>query len=156
MSLFDEVTQWLSDQFPGSHLSDGYFFLKVVRKAHANLKGGNTLQPLLDELTVGRAWIVVVGADPRPFTTPTASECETTYYNPDWNVNEWKEMWLVEVNGETFNLNGLSKVIEGPTLVALFIPDRGLVLHLDVLDLHATDQLEIEVLKVIHPDSFQE
>lgn len=154
MSLFAESEQWLSDKFPGSNLIDGYYFLKVVSPVVARLNPGK-LQILIDELTSGRAWIIVVGADPRPFTHPKAWEYTTTYYNPDWNISEWMDMWLVEVHGDSLNLDGLSNVLEDPTLVAIFIPDRELVLHADLLSLHATDPLAIEVLKTNLPDCFE-
>jgi hypothetical protein len=154
MPIGDEIRAFLDRELPGSTLEDGYFFVVIDAAARRDVRGG-CCQPLADDLCRGRCWLVVVGGDPRAHAPGfvRAEERQVTY-SPDWDRSEPMAQWLVEVVGTPVDLAAIAAASRPEGVVALIAPERGLVLTIGVLDIHAAAPDELDRLVAAHPDCF--
>lgn len=151
MALLDELEALLARDFPGSTLDEGYWFVKI-KAPHEGCVAGGRSQPIADDLCAGRAWLLVVGADPAPFVG-TATETRRVQYQSDWNVNETMTMYGVALAGPV-DLAAVGRSLRGPNALAIVAPDRGLILDVAMLRLHAVHQDALDRVVAAHPDCF--
>lgn len=154
MTLFDEFHGWLNRRFPESKTDDGYSFFILKAPFLQQVEGGKG-QVIIDELTKGRWWLWVVGADPRPYVAHTRAESEAIIYNPDWNVWEEIPQWLLEGTDTKIDVAQIARQLEGPDLFVVINPDRGVVLHLGHLALGSDTQEGLQAVVESCPGCFR-
>jgi len=151
VTVFAELSAFLEKDFPGSDLDEGYYFVRI-KAPHETAAIRGRMQPIADDLCAGRAWLVVVGADPAPFTK-AAIETREVRYRSDWNVDEPKTMYGAELAGPV-DITALGNAIRGPGTEVIIAPDRGLALDVSLARVHAKQKTELDRLVAAHPDSF--
>lgn len=140
-----EVEDWLADNFPGSTIEDGYYFVRIKAEVECQVLLPES-QAMSDYLTRGRCWIISVGGDLTPFTNPTRVEQDMTIYNPDYNIWEEIPRWIAETENVSLDIQGLIRSMMSEGILAIVAIDLGLVFNFSLLRLYATSKDELDRL----------
>lgn len=134
--IFQSVDRFLSHNFPGSRIDDGYCFVAIREGVDASIRHDQR-QRLVDRICERQCLFISVGLDPRPFIHANRVEERTVDYNPDWDVHVLRPQWLAEIPPQQLDLGALLSAGTDPGALVLIDPERRIVLDLYLRTVHA-------------------
>lgn len=123
--LSDKVRTFLDQEFPGSSMDEGYYFVTIEAPIRGTVRDDpfQLLERTVERICRHGCWAIVVGTDPRPYLRVGEADSREVNYRPDWNIEEPMTQWVVEHEGGGVELRSL---LRNMTLVsaAVFIDSK--------------------------------
>jgi hypothetical protein len=124
--ITDRIRAFLDATFPGSDIDDGYYFVSIKPRALRRVKRAS-LQQVVDRLCENDCWLVFVGPDPRKHVHARAAEQRTVVYAPDWNIQERRGEWLLDLEPGRVDMEALGRMMDWPGALIVIDPQRRVV-----------------------------
>lgn len=152
MALADEVRAFLDETLPGSSIEDDFEVIAIVGPVKRQVQGRNW-QPLVAELSRGRYYLVVNGADPRPEIGDAPCEQRVVTTTTD-GVAYRHAQYLVALD-RPIDAFAISARLTGESAMAIISPAREMVLHVSRIHLYASRAAALDALVAAHPACFR-
>jgi hypothetical protein len=152
--LLQAVCRFLDENFPGSRIDDGYYFIAIREGAAAPIRHDHR-QRLANRIGERRCLLVSVGIDPRPLLRTNRVEERTVEYNPDWDVHVPRPQWLVDLPPQRIDVRALLSAGTEPCALALIDPERRIVLDLYLRTVHAPTRAVLDSFLVGFEDAVE-